>query len=323
MWRIVFGGTSRGARLRRWGGRLGILLLLLGALFFTACIGCPQAYDTPLVPEKPGEQPVHAADWSLRIACFNTWILPWFSDEYDERLAKIPDALVGLDADIIVLQEVWNGGARDRISKAFGPEYVTARCDGGGMMLLSRYPIRSERFTPFGFDWELSLPEWFAKKGVMEVVLDTPVGPVRVVNAHLALQFGEAEGKGRQFTFLLSRLAELDDLPLILGADLNIGGLTRGTGDLDPDYLRLLAAGLEDLSPPVLTAGEYDAGPPTRIGWPREAPRHRGWHPDHLMVRDGPAATIGIRSFDLVFDTPQTALSDHNLLLGDIVIEKR
>jgi hypothetical protein len=96
-------------------------LLLSCALFYTACVGKPQVYDTSLLPEEPEEQPVHAATWPVRIVCYNAWILPVFSDEYAERLEQIPAALRALDPDIVILQEVWSGGAREEISAAFGP----------------------------------------------------------------------------------------------------------------------------------------------------------------------------------------------------------
>jgi len=314
-------GSAR-MRSEAWVTRLLVGLTVSGALFQTACIGRSQVYDTPLAPGKPVIQRVSATHWPLRIASYNVWILPWFSEEYDERLAKLPGALVALDPDIVILQEVWSGAARDEISKALGPAYVTARCDGGGLMVLSRLPIRSERFTPFGFDCDLSVPEWFAKKGVMEVVLDTPVGPLRVINAHLALPSGAAEGQARQLLFLLDRIEASRELPLIVGADLNIAANYYAADELNPDYLCLIDAGLRDLDPPVLVRNGYAHPAPTRVGWPRPTP-FAGWHPDHLMVRDGLAGSIRIKSFRLTLDTPETALSDHNLLLGEIVIGRK
>ena len=307
-------------RIRRSATRALAFLLLCGALFFAACIGRSQSYDTPLAAVEPAEVPDRARRWPLRIASYNAWILPWFSDELDERMEKMPAALVALSPDVLILQEVWSGGAREEISLAFGPAYVTARCDGGGLMVLSRYPILRERFTPFPFDWDLSLPEWFAKKGVMEVILETPAGPIRVVNAHLALAFGEDNGRTRQLRFLLDLLDERRDLPLVVGADLNTGTSHYQPCELNPEYEWVLDTGLRDLNPPIMITESYDHGPPTRVGWPRN-PGRRGWRPDHLLVRDADTGRIRFGTFRLALDTPETALSDHNLLLGEITIE--
>jgi endonuclease/exonuclease/phosphatase family metal-dependent hydrolase len=304
-------------RIGRWSLRLLVLILLSGVLFYTACVARPQAFEETLAPEAPVEFPAGVDRQLLRVVVFNVWGLPLFSDEFDDRMEKIPAEIAALEPDIVCLQEVWTDGSREKISKALGPSYATARCDGGGLMILTRFPILSEAFTPFPFDCALSFAEWMGKKGVMEAVLETPQGRLRVVNTHLALDFGEDNGRTRQLDFLLELLEDRRDLPLVIGADLNTPPCRSGETELRPEYLRILEQGFVDLNPPVRVGETWDPGPASRVGWPRTTGRP-GWRPDHILYRESAASRLIGGDFRMLLDGPQSALSDHNLLLGEI-----
>ncbi len=209
-------------------------------------------------------------------------------------------------------------GTREKLIDGLAPDYVAGRSDGGGLLVLSKLPILSERFTPFPPSSDLMLPEWLARKGMLEVVVATPAGPVRIVTGHLALAFGEENPRTRQLHFLLDRLEDRRDLPLILAADLNTPSAWRGR--LFPDYQAILDRGFSDTKPPTqLENGRWDPGPPTRVGWPRGTAR-RGYHPDQLLVRDGTSGAVRILGSRITMDSPRTALSDHNLVLADLEI---
>ena len=92
--------------IKRSATRALAFLLLCGALFNTACIGRSQSYDTPLAAVEPVEIPDRARRWPLRIASYNAWILPWFSDDLDERMEKMPAALVALSDHNLLLGEI-------------------------------------------------------------------------------------------------------------------------------------------------------------------------------------------------------------------------
>lgn len=312
--------TGSKTKSRRWPRRLGRVAAALALgwlLFHLGCVGRPQSFDDALAPAEPRAVPERAESWPIRIANYNVWAIPIFSDDIDERVAKMPAAILEYEPDVLALQEVWTGGVREDLAEGFGPGYAAARCDSGGLMVISRFPIRSERFTPFPFCFDTPITEWPAKKGVMEVVVETPAGPVRIVTTHLALDFGEDNARTRQLRFLLDLLDERRDLPLIVAADLNTPPVMGGV--LFADYEMVIDRGYTDLKPPVKRGFEWDPGQPTRQHWPRVA-GGRGFYPDHMLIRENGIARLIPGAFRMALDTPETALSDHNLLLADVEI---
>jgi endonuclease/exonuclease/phosphatase family metal-dependent hydrolase len=244
-------------------------------------------------------EPTQTPEW--RLVSYNVWGIP-FSKEAARRSKELPAALLALEPDVICLQEVWLAGQREELRAALAGRFQVASASGGGLFLASRFPIVEVAFTPFPVFEGLSVVERLARKGWLDAVLDLPHGRMRVVTTHLAL-----EGpRHLQLGVLLEHLRARRDLPLVLAGDLN-------TAASDPSWARLPAEGLIDVRPLRRRGdGTIEEGPPTRVGWPRtKAPR--GWSPDHVLVR-------GFRAlrFRLALDTPESALSDHNLLLVDL-----
>ncbi len=274
------------------------------------------------VPQARAPEGVRAAEPpALRVAGYNAWVLPLASLDLRARLRRMPKALAAFDPDVICFQEIW--AHEEAIADAL-PALPHAATAGGGLMVLSRHPIVAQSFVPFPRYAGLSLVERLSGKGVLDVVVRTPRGDVRIVNSHLSLDLDrESVPRRAQLDFLIGRLNARRDLPLVLSADLNTASVYDGARS--PEYLSLThTANLTDAKPPKHLGGEhFDPGPPTRVGWPRtfEAILYE-WAPDYLMFRNGADTSVRLelQAFELALHTPQTALSDHNLLVGTWIL---
>lgn len=196
-----------------------------------------------------------------------------------ERLAAAPALLRAAGADVVALQEVYTARHRRLIAEALGDLYPHAAAPetdelllGCGLMLLSRYPIIGQSFTPLprrpGMAARLSRP------GCQRVLIDLPgAEPVAMVNTHLP---AFAENRQRQ-----SEAAHL----LGVGEDAILLGDFNCSPAVDADvYRRILWAGYRDAFAEV-QAGEpatWDAANPlNRIGPHRDAPSQRI---DHVFL---------------------------------------
>jgi len=92
----------------------------------------------------------------LRVLTFNTWGIKDGRDK-KERFALIPKAVAGLKPDIIIFQEVFEEWEREVLKHglvmagypADGFRYFPLRSCGTGIYVVSRYPIKGERFEPY------------------------------------------------------------------------------------------------------------------------------------------------------------------------------
>ncbi|TNF38106.1 MAG: hypothetical protein EP329_01425 [Deltaproteobacteria bacterium] len=291
---------------------LPLHLALLALL--AAPIACGEPAAAPAAP---------AVDrLSLRLSSYNAWLLPLASQDLGDRVDRMPAALDALAPDVLCLQEAWLPFQRDALESGLEHRLPYATYGGGGLALLSRFPIAEERYHPFEDDEALSMVERLGNKGVFEVVLDTPGGPLRVLDSHLALDRSGGGGHGRQVAQLRAHMAARPELPTVVCADLNMRATRDGA--LVPAYASLLAAGYADTIPPMRKAdGRYLPRPTTRVGWPRATRRGRGWSPDFVFVRGG-ASGAGLRATAaaIALDDAATALSDHNLLQVDLVLTR-
>lgn len=284
---------------------LPTLLVLLLALPASAEDGAPVQVRPPV---------------RIIIASYNVWLIPIVAQAYESRKARIPGALRTQDLDVVCIQEAWLATDREALADACKRDFPHRAMGGGGLMILSRYPMTRSAFTAFPVYPGLSLPERVAAKGLLEAELDTPAGPLLVVTAHLALAFGPDNPRSAQQRFLLAHLAKDRRMPTVLAADLNIPPVEAGA--LTPDYRALLQAGLTDAKPPRrLPDGRLDPGPPTRIGWPRPEVRPTtGYWPDHVLYRSSATGALRLRSFRQALEQRVTALSDHNLLRAEFLL---
>lgn len=293
---------------------LGSLFVLLSILVAPALQGQGAKPDRRAIEDTSSS----AATVRFRVACFNAWSLPLVSQQLSKRMARLPGALTALKPQVVCLQEMWSSAHRKRLVKQLGEGWHHTESPGG-LLVLSRFPIEKTRSVRFPKVEGLSLEERLARKGFLEVILKTPVGRLRVVDSHLALR----DPGGRQLRFLTDSLRRLDDLPLILAADLNVTA-TRGK-HFRPGYAALRKQGLTDTDPPKKRAdGVFLQRSVTRVGWPRPPGKGApGWHPDYILFRSAEGGRLEQLAFRLALDTQATALSDHNLLLADFRLTTR
>lgn len=172
------------------------------------------------------------------------------------RLAALPEALADTGADVICLQEVFRRPHRRLLAERLGGAYPECagvrhpgRPLGTGLMVLSRHPIESAR--PIEFRAAFFEERLVIRMGMLDCVVRFPdLGPVRVINAHLAAGglMGDPESpgaetiRGRQVAELLARAGD-DSGPatVILAGDMNAGPEASAT-----NYRQILEAGYRD-----------------------------------------------------------------------------
>ncbi|MCC6748546.1 MAG: endonuclease/exonuclease/phosphatase family protein [Deltaproteobacteria bacterium] len=148
------------------------------------------------------------------------------------------EAIAGTHADVVFLQETtpaWEAALRQRLSRRFPEQRYRHSAGAGGLAVLSRHPIRHDRYIPSPLGW---FPAW-------RVVLETPVGPLQVLQLHLrppvsdggswvSGYFTTRDFRARELRHFASYLAP--ELPTLAVGDFNEGHdgravrALRGTG---------------------------------------------------------------------------------------------
>jgi putative endonuclease len=191
----------------------------------------------------------------LRVLTWNVWGVPAITSHRDERLAAVPDAVLGLAPDIVFLQELWVEKDANAIAKRFSergfrdvrrfesPEGLT------GLVIASKLPLEGAVFRPFGIGrtphslWHL---DWMVSKGLASATVETSLGRLTLETTHLQAQYRtdryDAERLGQAGEIVVSN-RPLSKEALVLAGDFN----SRGD-ELPRRLLRDLAA-LEDANP--------------------------------------------------------------------------
>ncbi len=262
--------------------------------------------------------------FALRVATFNAGLHPDWFHHTDERAELLVEALAGLEADVVALQEVWTGPFRDRISVGWPGVAVAAdpmppddrpwAAEGAtGIMLLTRR--QPDEIRVVELDGTL----------MRRAVIAVRIGPVVILTTHLAAYLRHAEhpdpagwpgenlAQGRR---ILELTAEVSG-PVVLAGDLNCGPSGPGlVAEMDASY-QAIRSGFD--TNPYL---EQSAPPCT-------------WCPDNPMVTVGDHGVIdhvmarGLRPAGTrrIFDEPvilpngsATPLSDHYGVLAEFLI---
>jgi len=256
----------------------------------------------------------------LRLGTFNVWGLPEpFTDDRAARMDAIATRLMDLDLDVLLIQEAWTEEVRDRLREGAlraGFEVAeAAEAPGGGLMTLSRRPIRSSRFERFWFRGDperLTKGEFLGGKGFQTLTFDRGDESALVVfNTHLHASYRDARPRlnsavrTAQLLQLVEALGRVDGLAIV-GGDFNCT-------PADPEY-RIFTR----LSGAVEVEGE-NPGHPT-ISRSNFYKRHR-MHPDkridYLFVRSGQSDRWSAGQSGLLFHEPMRLaggprpLSDH------------
>jgi endonuclease/exonuclease/phosphatase family metal-dependent hydrolase len=242
-----------------------------------------------------------------------------------------------LDADVIVLQEMFDVRARRRVLRELCPPYTTTPDAGlsrrilqlvpidetGGLLVLSRLPIASSRFIRHPSDVGSKPDERIGHKGGMILRLDTPLGPVTVLALHLY-----AGTKPKHTGVRCAQLAPLLNVlnavangnPVVLAGDINSSPTVMypepagPDNPLTPEYAALVAAGFRDPAPPNPTpASQTATWVPSRNRYaalPYQETKTDARY-DYVLLRPGSAHTWAVKDVRTVLDEADAHLSDH------------
>lgn len=280
----------------------------------------------------------------LRILTFNTGLTEirlFGAALYEDvphvvaRAAHLAPALRGVDADIVLLQELIPQRVKVRLAAELRDLYphsvgITkdSRFYGTGLLTLSRDPMTDASCTSFA---QQTLEEGlFGPRGMLACTVDTlGLGPVRVINLHATAggayrrkrRRGAADRRSAQIAQAIESAGAPFDGAVVLAGDFNC--------DLgaDPVTDRLLgAAGLADVAACLLDAdwpqGTWDPANPLNRG--RAAGPAR--RVDHIYVRPGGGRAVNVSAARTVLDEPVVPLpdgeplplSDHHGLLAEL-----
>ncbi len=267
--------------------------------------------------------PAAAGPLRLRVVTFNVWGLPWgIAAHREARLERIGPALAALRPDVVALQEVWVEADGERLRRVLADAglvhslHLSDGFLGSGLLVASRHPLGAERFTRYEAAGKPHKPfhgDWFARKGVVVVRLDTPAGPVLLADTHLHARYGTDE-------YLPVQVAQA--LQLIEA----VGDFGRRPPEVTGDAAR----------PPLVLAGDLNArwgSLPLRLTLAGAAlrPVDEGLGIDWLLVRDGGALEVRVRRVEAGLLTEdvdlgegvRAPLSDHPAVLAELELRPR
>ena len=266
----------------------------------------------------------------IRVATLNVWALPGpLAPSVGARMQAIGRRLASLDLDAIAFQEVWTGGARERLVAAGRAAGLPGAWHhpagfGGGLLVLTRLPIRSARFDSFslrGNPVRPDHPDYYGGKGWATLELATRAGPLVLVDTHLHARYTNDV----PHAYRAHRVGQIAELalasrelqhPVVMLGDFNFVDdqpehaiLTGLTG------LRDVAAELDAASATVLRANPYRA-------YSRKPDRRV----DYVFARDGGGTAVvplhSQRIFDerLDLDGGPASCSNHAGVLAELEV---
>lgn len=237
----------------------------------------------------------------LRLLTFNALM----RGDVRARLRALGAVLERSGYDLVCLQEVafrHHATLLRRTARRYGHH----ACSGavlleGGLVLLSRLPIRTARFARYPRTGP-ARAEYLMRKGAQVAVVDTPAGPLAVVNTHLSANRDGDWSPANRYTpiaraelgHLAGELAGLDPaLPAVVAGDFNVPRTGNDLGMGAPPRVGsagtlaafLAAAGLTDAM-----AGDTEPTYRPTPRWP--APPAF----DHVLVRSAPGLALSARA---------------------------
>lgn len=162
----------------------------------------------------------------LKIWSYNVALVPTFmsilSDlrEPGTRSKEIAQQILDLNKeeqpDVIAFQEVFNEEASKemltKLSKVYPYVLHSAMPDlrgfNSGQVIVSKHPIKEVEFYQFK---NMLFPENIARRGILKVTVDTPLGPMNIYNVHLQPFLGKKQADIRvEQLHMLHRILEQD-----------------------------------------------------------------------------------------------------------------
>lgn len=269
----------------------------------------------------------------IRVATLNVWGLPEpLAPHVAARMDAIGEQLFPLRVDVAAFQEVWTSEARTALVRAGRSAglvhswYRSDLLDSGGLLFLSRLPFETVHFETFslrGQVEEIANLEFLSGKGFSRIVLDTPEGPISLINTHLHARYSRRVAHA----FVPHRVGQIVQLaarsarergPFAILGDFNF------TED-DVEYriltelmgVRDAAAELDRRLPTVLADNPYRGG------------RRRDTRKDFIFVGDGDRRGVAVRAVSQAFHQPflvdgrPAACSNHAGVVADLEIGTR
>ena len=129
---------------------------------------------------------------------------------------------------IVLLQECYSNVMYDEIQYTF-PDYYIAKgvmvnykLANSGLIILSRYPIRSTTFVPFD-DQDYMTADILTEKGFLMVELNFHNQAISIINTHLqsSCYINGNDTTHKQINQLLSHVKKIEH-PFIIGGDFNV-----------------------------------------------------------------------------------------------------
>lgn len=177
----------------------------------------------------------------MRLGTFNVWGLPEaFSDDVSSRMRALVARLEATDLDILMIQEAWTREVRRTLRNgARRAGFAVSSGDGasGGLMTLSRFPIRASRFERFRFRGDperVTKGEYLGGKGFEVVEVEGDEGPFVVVNTHAHARYS-AENSTLDSAVRTAQLLQIVAFlnghvgSVVIGGDFNCR-------EVDPEY---------------------------------------------------------------------------------------
>lgn len=169
-----------------------------------------------------------------------------------ERFAALAPSILGLDPDVVTLQEVYARGHKRGLAAELAHRYPYAACSpmrGPGVAPASLVTLAKWPLDDLGFHRFRAMPiaeRLFDNKGFMLSKVRSPVGEILVANVHTTAggtkhpEHPATEAiRGRQLDQLLAR--SRSDGPVVLAGDFNCGSVSQA------NYRQMLGAGFCDL----------------------------------------------------------------------------
>ncbi len=245
----------------------------------------------------------------IQVATLNVWALPEpFAPDVLPRMEAIGNRFADSPADVIALQEVWSGAARDvLLSKAEAAGYHDHWFLGGaigrsGLMVVSRLPILEADFEPFNLSGTLEQfdnGEYLSGKGFVRLRLQGSDGPVSFINTHLHARYKRrvahafTSHRVGQLVQLAGRIRAIED-PVIMTGDFNFDEAAPEYGVLSGlTGVRDVALEYGDPLPTLMRTNAYRYRP-THVRSERRV--------DYVFVRDGIATALRPTEVDRIFD---------------------
>ena len=196
-----------------------------------------------------GQQQLHTANMTvsgmpteLNIISYNCWGLKFISKNRKERMTEIGRrlAIVRPAPDIVGLQECWTQedykSIREQVRHVlpYGKFYYSG-IFGGGLAILSRFPIEESSMTPYRLNGRPSAffrGDWYVGKGVASAKIR--IGPgikdvVEVFTTHLHAPYEKEPND----SYLCHRTAQAWDIAKILRGAADRGHLALALGDFN------------------------------------------------------------------------------------------